>query len=314
MAMARLCDAHTAGPRALRGVLASTFASMENNGPSRTALVTAYARAYHQIADRPTIFADTLAASLLGTTANELAELSARANDDLATVISDRARRLFFAARARFAEDSIARAVGSGTRQVVTLGAGLDTFGYRNPHPDVRVFEVDHPATQAWKRDRLSSADIDHPETLTFVPVDFETQDLATELDVAGFSRTESAIFVWMGVVFYLTHNAAQATLEYVATQTPPVEVVFDYLRSADTDLDRAHLQARAERLARAGEPFVSYFTPDGIARELRDLGFTDIEDRAAQDVIEMYLGESSRLGSEPTRTLQASRIVCARR
>ncbi|MGE2722172.1 class I SAM-dependent methyltransferase [Mycolicibacterium celeriflavum] len=287
---------------------------MENNGPSRTALVTAYARAYHQIADRPTIFADTLAASLLGTTANELAELSARPNDDLGAVVSDRARRLFFAARARFAEDSIARAVDSGTRQVVVLGAGLDTFGYRNPHPDVRVFEIDHPATQAWKRDRLSLADIDYPETLTFVPVDFEKQDLATELDAAGFTRTGPAIFVWLGVVFYLTPSAARATLEYIAGQTPPVEVVFDYLQPADTDEDRAHLQARAERLARAGEPFVSYLAPGEVIRNLRELGFTDIEDRAAQDVIEMYLGQAADFEAESARTVRASRILHARR
>nr|WP_090339087.1 class I SAM-dependent methyltransferase [Mycolicibacterium malmesburyense]CRL67213.1 MerR family transcriptional regulator [Mycolicibacterium malmesburyense] len=281
---------------------------MENNGPSRTAVVTAYARAYHQIIDRPTIFADALAASLLGTTADELAELGTRPNDDLGTVVSDRARRLFFA------EESIARAVASGTRQVVVLGAGLDTFGYRNPHPDVRVFEIDHPAAQTWKRDRLSSADIDHPETLTFVPVDFETLDLAIELDVAGFTRTDPTIFVWLGVVFYLTPSAANATLEYIAGQTPPVEVVFDYLQSADSDEDRAHLQARAERLARAGEPFVSYISPDELIKDLRELGFTDIEDRAAQEVIEMYLGESPQLGVESTRTLQASRILHARR
>ncbi len=109
---------------------------MENAGPSRTALVTAYARAYHQVADRPPVLTDALAAHLFGVSAEELIELSQRTGDPVGTAISDRARRLFFAARARFAEDSVAAAVATGTRQVVILGAGLDTFAYRNPYPE----------------------------------------------------------------------------------------------------------------------------------------------------------------------------------
>lgn len=287
---------------------------MESAGPSRTALITAYARAYHQIADRPTIFTDDLAAPLLDVTTDELAELSTRTDDRVGTVISDRARRLFFATRARFAEDSVAAAVATGTRQVVVLGAGLDTFAYRNQNPTLRIFEVDHPETQEWKRDRLASAGIDLPETLTLVPVDFETQDLAAQLDDAAFARTEPAIFVWLGVVFYLTPNAARATLDYIAGQAHPVEVVFDYLQSATTDDDRAQLQARADRLARAGEPLISYFAPDEVARLLRTLGFTDIEDLTAQDVISAYLDESPEYGEEPSRVLRASRILRASR
>jgi methyltransferase (TIGR00027 family) len=287
---------------------------MENAGPSRTALVTAYARAYHQVADRPRIFTDPLAAPLLGVTADELTESSTRTTDHLGAVIGDRARRLFFAARARFAEDSVAAAVATGTRQVVILGAGLDTFAYRNPYPDLHVFEVDHPTTQAWKRERLATAGIDHPETLTLVPVDFETQELAAELESTAFTRTDPAIFVWLGVVFYLTPSAAHTTLEYIAGQAQPVEVVFDYLQPADTDEGRAHLRARADRLASAGEPLFSYFTPDAISRQLRALGFTDIEDHTAQDLIGRYLGESRDFEEEPTRALRASRILRASR
>lgn len=280
------------------------------NGPSRTALATAYARAYHQIADQPTIFDDNVAVPLLGVTADELTELSTRASDQVGAVIGDRDRRLFFATRARFAEDAIAAAVAVGTRQVVILGAGLDTFAYRNHNPDLRVFEIDHPATQAWKRERLAAVGIDVPATVSFVPVDFETQELATELESAAFVRTEPAIFVWLGVIFYLTPSAARATLEYIAGQAQPVEVIFDYLQSPSTDEDRADLQVRAERLAAAGEPFFTYFTPDDLARLLRTLGFTTIEDRAAHDVITTYLGESMDSVEEPARALRASRIL----
>jgi methyltransferase (TIGR00027 family) len=167
--------------------------------------------------------------------------------------VSDRPRRLFFAARARFAEDRVAVAAAAGVRQVVILGAGLDTFAYRNPHPDLRVFEVDHPNTQAWKHQRLAASGIDQPERLTFVPVDFETDTLATRLEAGGFSRTDPAVFVWLGVVFYLTQDAARTTLDYIARQSGQVEVIFDYLRSADTDEDRARLRARANRAAAVG-------------------------------------------------------------
>jgi len=284
------------------------------SGPSRTALATAYARAYHQVADRPPIFTDPLAAPLLGVDVDELTELTTRTGDQLGALMNDQARRLVFAARARFAEDAVGRAVNNGTRQVVILGAGLDTFAYRNPYPNLRVFEIDHPATQAWKRDRLASAGIDCPETVTLVPVDFETQDLAEELESSEFKRSEPAVFIWLGVVFYLTPGAAHTTLEYIAGQAQPVEVVFDYLESPNTEEERAHLRARSEQLAKVGEPFVTHFTPEEIDRQLRSLGFTDVEDRPAGDVISMYVGEMPEFPEQSARILRASRILRARR
>ncbi|MFI6368146.1 class I SAM-dependent methyltransferase [Nocardia sp. NPDC050630] len=296
---------------------------MDNQGPSRTALVTAYARAYHQIADRPRILTDPLSARLLGVTADDLTEFGrpaeARPGSDvdagiLRLGVSDRPRRLFFAARARFAEDRVAAAVAAGARQVAILGAGLDTFAYRNPHPNLRVFEVDHPATQAWKRQRLAASGIDQPERLTFVPVDFETGTLATGLESAGFSRTDPAVFVWLGVVFYLTQDAAHTTLEYIARQSEPVEVIFDYLQPADTDEERAQLQARANRAEAVGEPWFSYFTPDDIATQLRALGFTDVEDHSATDLIAGYLERTAEVEDEPFQALRPVRILRASR
>lgn len=293
---------------------ASTFGSVDNEGPSRTALATAYARAYHQIADQPLILSDPVVARLLGVTADELSESVEPAQDRPGSGVTYRPRRLFFAARARFAEDRVAAAVSAGVRQVVVLGAGLDTFAYRNPHLGLHVFEVDHPATQAWKHERLAAAGIDRPETLSFVPVDFETDSLATRLDSAGFVRTEPALFVWLGVIFYLTPDTARTTLDYIAGQTRPVEVVFDYLQPASTDEDRAQLRERANRVAAAGEPWFSYFTPDGIAAQLRSLGFTDIEDRSAAELITGYLDESAEFEGEPPQALRASRILRASR
>ncbi|MFI1461935.1 class I SAM-dependent methyltransferase [Nocardia carnea] len=295
---------------------------MDIEGPSRTALVTAYARAYHQIFDRPRILTDPLATRLLGVGVDELAELGRPAADRagggglgvLRLGVGDRPRRLFFAARARFAEDRVAEAAAAGVEQVVVLGAGLDTFAYRNPHPGLRVFEVDHPATQAWKHQRLAESGIDLPERVTFVPVDFETDTLATRLEDTGFSRTDPAVFVWLGVVYYLTPDAVRTTLEYIVRQSEPVEVIFDYLQAADTNKDRAQLQARAHRAAAVGEPWFSYFTPDDIAAQLRTLGFTDIEDRPATDLITGYLDGSTEFAGEPPEALRPVRVLRASR
>ncbi len=281
---------------------ASSFVKMENGGPSRTALVTAHARAYHQVADRPLILTDPLAVRILET------------EPDGSAAASELPRRLFFAARSRFAEDRVAVAVAAGVRQVVILGAGLDTFAYRNPYSDLHVFEVDHPATQAWKRERLEAAGIERPETVTFVPVDFEIQDLASELAAAGFVRTDPAIFVWLGVVFYLTPDAARATLEYIAGQARPTEVIFDYLHPGDTEPERAHMRERAARLAAIGEPVASYFTPEDIAGQLQDLGFTGIEDHPATELVAGYLDDPGEFAGEPPQPLRAIRILRASR
>ncbi|WP_433593631.1 class I SAM-dependent methyltransferase [Nocardia sp. CA-145437] len=296
---------------------------MDNEGPSRTALVTAYARAYHQIADRPRILTDPLAARLLGVSVDELTEFGQPAEDRPGTDtdsgilrlgVSDRPRRLFFAARSRFAEDRVAEAVATGVRQVVILGAGLDTFAYRNPHPGLHVFEVDHPATQAWKRQRLAASGIDLRERLTFAPVDFETDSLAARLEAAGFVRTDPAVFVWLGVVFYLTPDAARTTLDYIAGQSEPVEVIFDYLLAADTEEERAKLRAREHRAAAVGEPWLSYFTPDGLAAQLRAMGFTDVEDHSATDLIAGYLDGSAEFEGEPPQALRPVRLLRASR
>jgi methyltransferase (TIGR00027 family) len=111
--------------------------------------------------------------------------------------------RLLTTARSRIAEDALARAVERGVRQIVILGAGLDTFALRNPHGErqIRIYEVDHPATQAWKRQRLAEAQIALPPWLILVPVDFQREDVGEKLAAAGFQQTSPAFFTWLGVV-----------------------------------------------------------------------------------------------------------------
>ena len=186
---------------------------MNEATPSRTALRVALRRAAHQLYDAPLVFKDPLAVSILGDKyADELRRIPMQPERGFAVGL-----RSFLVARSRYAEENLARAVDAGMRQYVLLGAGLDTFGCRNPYDGLRVFEVDHPATQAWKRELLGRSGIPVPESLTFAPVDFEYQTLAKQLAAAGFDFDAPAFFGWLGVVPYLTLEAFRATLAFIS-------------------------------------------------------------------------------------------------
>jgi methyltransferase (TIGR00027 family) len=258
---------------------------MAEGSPSRTAQGAAVLRASHQILDRPLILDDGLALRILG----PQLETSVRANPNPARA----GLRAFVALRSRFAEDQLGRAVHRGVGQYVILGAGLDTFAYRNPFAAsrLRVFEVDHPATQAWKLARLRDVGIDAPDSLTFVPVDFERQTLSGELAQAGFKADTPAFFSWLGVVVYLTQDAVTATLGFIASLASGTEVVFDYgiPSAALTERERASREAAAKRVAAIGEPWLTFFDPAGLAVELLDIGFSDVEDLDPQQARDRY-------------------------
>src|SRR6516164_5683870 len=196
---------------------------MRDGQPSQTARGAAAYRAVHQTLDSGAIFKDRFASRILD-------DEAAAALNEIATNDSLRPVRLLIAARSRFSEDTLAACVARGVRQVVVLGAGLDTFALRNPHADlgVRVFEVDYPATQQWKRERIAEAGVAIPASLTFAPVDFERQGLSKGLAAAGFNQKAPAFFQWLGVVPYLSREAILTTLDYIAG-IPASAVVFDY-------------------------------------------------------------------------------------
>jgi methyltransferase (TIGR00027 family) len=188
--------------------------------------------------------------------------------------------RAFMAVRSRYVEDQLAKSVAQGVRQYVVLGAGLDTFAYRNPFPSLHVFEVDFPATQQWKQSMLAEAQIELPANLTFVPLDFEHRTLAEELPNAGFGLQAPAFFGWLGVVPYLTLAAFRATLATIAQLPQGSAVGFDYALSPQTlsPVGRIAFDALAARVAAAGEPFQLFFTPAEMEAELRTAGFHQIE------------------------------------
>ena len=260
---------------------------MQTGQPSHTARGAAAYRAIHQTLDGGVIFSDPLAASILDD------ETRARL-DETAADPSLRPWRLFIAARSRFSEDTLAGCVARGVRQVVVLGAGLDTFSLRNPHAGqgVRVFEVDYPATQTWKRERLKQAGLAVPTSLTFAPVDFERQSLADGLKNAGFRADRPAFFQWLGVVPYLTREAVSLTLNFIAG-APESEVVFDYAEPFENYPDdrRADVMAIAARAASRGEPWLSLFDPAELSKMLRNKGFGIVEDLGMAGIAERFYG-----------------------
>jgi methyltransferase (TIGR00027 family) len=200
--------------------------------------------------------------------------------------------RLFMAARSRYAEDRLAEAVANRVTQYVVLGAGLDTFAYRNPFPALRVFEVDFPATQEWKRALLAEAAIALPASLTFVPLDFEHKALAEGLAEAGFDAGKAAFFGWLGVVPYLTLDAFRATLGAIAQLPAGSGVCFDFAFPPETlsPARRLVFDGLAGRVAAAGEPFRLFFGPEELAAELRRAGFERQEQVDSDGLNELYL------------------------
>jgi methyltransferase (TIGR00027 family) len=237
-------------------------------------------RAAHQLLDNGSIFADPFAVPISGESAETVRAVGAL--PDLTRL------RLFVAARSRLADDRLAQAVERGVWQVVVLGAGLDTFGLRNPfaHRGVRVFEVDRPATQQWKRECLQRANLPMPDGLTLVPADFGQQTWIDALAAAGFQRDQPAFFSWLGVVPYLSPDAVSATLSSIAG-IPDAEVVFDYGEPPESypiEL-RAGYEAIVARAAALGEPWLSFFRPAELRIELTRLGFADIDDLSPGDI-----------------------------
>jgi methyltransferase (TIGR00027 family) len=260
---------------------------LRDGEPSSTARGAATHRALHQMVEGGMIFSDPFAIRILDDETR--AGLEESAADP-----SRRPMRLFIAARSRFSEEALAASVARGTRQVVVLGAGLDTFSLRNPHAGlgVRVFEVDYPATQGWKRERLKLAGLAIPDSLTFAPVDFERQSLADGLRAAGFQADSPAFFQWLGVVPYLTREAISQTLDFIAG-VPDSEVVFDYAEPfANYPAGRReHIMALAASAASRGEPWLSQFDPAELAELLRQKGFGIVEDLGLAGLTERFYG-----------------------
>lgn len=258
----------------------------EPGQPSFSALTAAAARAAHLLVDGgPVIFADTLAAALLGDRAEEL--IAYHRLHGTHPVLSG--ARVQVTCRSRYAEDVLARAADAGVTQYVILGAGLDSFAYRGGTAGrVRVFEVDHPASQQVKRAALTAAGIEVPDSVRYVPADLVVDPLGRCLAAAGFDAAAPAVVSWLGVTMYLSAEAVGETLAAVAGLAPGTELIADYLLPPEARDEAGALYGAlvAQASADRGEPWRSFFTPEQMADLAARAGFGAVRAVSQRDAI----------------------------
>lgn len=257
---------------------------------SKTALGAAGLRAAHLIHDEaPPILDDHLALGLL----DPEAALSVERSGERFRTVASRALRCEIVVRSRYAEDSLADAVRRGTRQYAILGAGLDTFAFRQPNwaASLHIIEIDHAASQVDKRSRLSRTGLDFPANLTVAPADLETSQLLPELMAAGLDLSRPAFVACLGVLIYLSENAAEAIFRTVGGLAPGSEFVFTFSQPVPSSAGVAAPGSAAERMAAIGEPWRTRFEPATVERRLREAGAKSIRFLVAADVRERYLG-----------------------
>jgi methyltransferase (TIGR00027 family) len=262
---------------------------------SRTALGVAALRAVHQLLDcEPKILEDPVSARLLDADVlQQIQSNPARTQDPLTKGL-----RSHVVLRSRYSEERMAQAVQRGVRQCVILGAGFDTFAYRQPDwaRSLRIYEVDHRATQDDKRQRLRSANIPIPENLEFVTIDFEAVSLRESLQASTLNFSEPAFFSCLGVLVYLTREAADAVFQLVAPFPASSEIVFTF-STPDSSLssnDAEHRAALAGMANSMGEPWQTHFEPEALMRDLRVLGFGEVSFLSPDDANQTYFGSRS--------------------
>ncbi|MGS0744041.1 class I SAM-dependent methyltransferase [Glaciimonas sp. GG7] len=279
----------------------------DNAGPKPSAQMVAIMRATHQLLDSPLVLDDPLALRILGSTEETwLRSHYQQHNDQLSTQL-----RALMVVRSRLTEDEWLAAERNGVRQYVILGAGLDTYPYRCGPQNARIFEVDLPATQAWKRACLHAAGIAIPADLTYVPIDFEESDLEQVLMQAGLRKDAPVFFSWLGVTFYIEEAAIMKTLSFIASCAAGSAVIFDYgvPPSTLTPTERVSLESVTAQITAGGEPWKTYLDPASLSSKLHALGFSEAHNFSSQQLNDRYLsGRTDRLQmGEMCRLMHAS-------
>ena len=281
---------------------------MERSRRSRTIEIPAIMRALHQTADDdPKILTDPIAPRLLD------------ADDErqwLAPLLSHpfaKQWRAGFAVRSRYAEDCLEEGVQRGVQQYMILGAGLDTFAYRQPSfaSSLRIYEVDHPTTQQWKRDRLKMAGIPIPRNLTFVPIDFERTAIPSALADTGFLLSTQTLCTCMGVTQYLTSDAVDATLRFALMLPRSSEIVLSFIvpQESLSGIEAEAVALAAQRSAEVGEPWLTRLHVSELALKLRSMGFSQVVHLAPEEAGRRYFanrrdGLKERQGEQLMRAL----------
>jgi len=281
---------------------------MEPTRRSRTIEIPAIMRALHQTVDEdPKILTDAVAQRLIDGE-DDRRWLTPLLNHPFA-----KQWRAGFALRSRYAEDCLAEGVLTGVRQYVVLGAGLDSFAYRQPPwaSPLRIYEVDHPSTQQYKRDRLKTAGIAIPSNVTFVSTDFEGTSLSNHLRAAGLAFDTRTLCSWMGVTQYLTPDAVETTFRFVLSLPFSSEIVFSFIlpQTEIAGLEAQALLIAAQRSAEVGEPWLTRFRADELAMRLRSMGFSRIVHLTPEEAARRYFRDR-RDGLRERRGEQLMRAI----
>ncbi len=288
---------------------------MEDGKPSQTALMVAMLRARHYLDEpEPKILRDSLAKILGGAETDQDVSaylgrihqaFSALSDSDTATKFVQQLEHSV-CIRARLVEEELAAGKMAGVTQHVILGAGLDSTAYRATDlvDGIKVFEVDHPASQKWKRENLTAAGVEIPGNLSFVPFDFENTTLAEALDAGGVSKAEKTVFSWLGVQMYLTDEAVKATLGVLGGFAPCSSLIMDFIMP-DYDTATASEENSVEDLRKIvsgmSEPFLSQYSVPELSDRFLQAGFSACEFPTVGDFAERYLnGDTSRLQMNP--------------
>ena len=287
---------------------------MEDGSPSQTALMVAVLRAHHcHFAPEPKILKDTTALPLSG-----MADLDAIKDYKNGVIeffsgLSSRETAESFVQqitdsvcmRSRLVEERLTKARTQGLEQLVILGAGLDSTAYRctDQLNDLPVFEIDHPATQHWKKTRLTECNINIPDNLKFVSFDFENQTLTEALEVGGVCSDAVTMFTWLGVQMYLTPATVQATLAVLGKFPPGTQLIMDFAMPDATHPDE-QLQDPVGELNRVvsemGEPFESTYTEQELDTCLKDAGFSDVSFYTVERILDSFLNGNRDICSVP--------------
>ena len=281
---------------------------MEQAKRSRTTEIPAIMRALHQtLDDNPKILDDPVSSRLIDP-GDDRSWLASLLNHPDA-----KQSRAGFALRGRYAEDCLAEAVQRGARQYMILGAGLDTFAYRQPAwgHTLEIYEIDHPATQQWKRERLKAAGIAVPTNLRFVPIDFERTSIGESLRAVDFAFGVPTFCSWMGVTQYLTRDAIDTTFKFILTLVPGSEIVFSIILPHDavSGPEAERMEIAVRRAAEVGEPWLTRLRADELASRLKSMGFTLIVPLSPEQARERYFS-NRRDGLRERRGEQLIRAI----
>ena len=287
---------------------------MEDGSPSQTALMVAVLRAHHcHFAPEPKILKDTTALPLSGMADLDAVKDYKNGVIEFFSGLSSRETAESFVQqitdsvcmRSRLVEERLTKARKQGLEQLVILGAGLDSTAYRYTEQlnGLPVFEIDHPATQHWKKTRLTECNINLPDNLKFVGFDFENQTLADALEAGGVRSNAVTMFTWLGVQMYLTPATVQATLAVLGQFPPGSQLIMDFAMPDATHPDE-QLQDPVGELNRVvsemGEPFESTYTEQELETCLKEAGFSDVSFYTVERILDSFLNGNRDICSVP--------------